>query len=118
MTEKKRKLCSACSADAPKATRIDVKQFKKEHPAWRQLEDDGVDKVRRKFSFAAYRDAIRFTDEVAELADFEDHHPTIFLEWGAVTVTWWTHKIGGVHINDLILARECDRIYDADAPKD
>jgi 4a-hydroxytetrahydrobiopterin dehydratase len=31
------------------------------------------------------------------------------LEWGKVTVTWWTHVIGGLHKNDFIMAAKCDR---------
>ena len=75
------------------------------------VEEDGVDKIRRQFSFETYTESINFTDEVAALADFEDHHPAILLEWGRVTVSWWTHKIGGVHMNDLLMARETDHLY-------
>ena len=43
-----------------------------------------------------------------ELAEEEDHHPAILLEWGRVEVTWWTHKIGGLHKNDFIAAAKTD----------
>ena len=46
----------------------------------------------------------------AELADEEDHHPKIILEWGKVTVYWWSHKIEGLHKNDFICAAKTDSL--------
>ncbi|MBR9857042.1 MAG: 4a-hydroxytetrahydrobiopterin dehydratase, partial [Gammaproteobacteria bacterium] len=42
----------------------------------------------------------------------EFHHPTITLEWGKVTVTWWTHAIHGLHRNDFIMAARTDLLLD------
>ena len=47
---------------------------------------------------------------MADLAEVEDHHPAILLEWGKVQVTWWTHKILGLHKNDFIAAAKTDRL--------
>ena len=41
----------------------------------------------------------------------ENHHPAILTEWGKVTVTWWTHKIGGLHKNDFVMAARTDQLY-------
>ncbi|MDV3244097.1 MAG: 4a-hydroxytetrahydrobiopterin dehydratase [Nitrososphaerales archaeon] len=41
----------------------------------------------------------------------EGHHPAILTEWGNVTVTWWAHKIKGLHRNDFIMAAKTDRLY-------
>ena len=60
------------------------------------------------FNFDNYSDAISFTNKIAQLAEEEDHHPAILLEWGRVEVTWWTHKIGGLHKNDFIAAAKTD----------
>ena len=49
-----------------------------------------------------------FTNKVAALAEKEDHHPEITLEWGKVTVIWWSHKIKGLHKNDFICAAKTD----------
>ncbi|MBN2716206.1 MAG: 4a-hydroxytetrahydrobiopterin dehydratase [Deltaproteobacteria bacterium] len=111
MNQRVKRTCGACSADAPSAPNIEKKQFRKEHPDWQFIEEDGVDKIRRAYSFENYTQSVNFTDEVAALAEFEDHHPSILLEWGRVTVCWWTHKIGGIHMNDLLMARETDHLY-------
>ena len=113
MNEKKQRKCTACSADAPKAGHVTVKGFLLKHPEWQIQTEDNVEKLRRRYTFASYSEAIDFTDEIAALAEFEDHHPAILLEWGAVTVTWWTHKIGGLHNNDLIMAEETDALFDS-----
>ena len=61
-----------------------------------------------KFS---YKDSLNFTNKVAELAEVEDHHPEIVLEWGNVTVSWWSHKIKGLHKNDFICASKTDDLF-------
>ena len=45
------------------------------------------------------------------MADQEDHHPELALEWGKVTVIWWSHKIKGLHKNDFICASKTDNLY-------
>ncbi|MHC5116918.1 MAG: 4a-hydroxytetrahydrobiopterin dehydratase, partial [Planctomycetota bacterium] len=40
----------------------------------------------------------------------QQHHPDIHLSWGKVKIELWTHKIGGLHQNDFILASGIDRI--------
>ena len=67
-------------------------------------------KLKKEFSFSNYSDSIAFTNKVADMADQEDHHPQIILEWGKVTVIWWSHKIKGLHKNDFICAAKTDYI--------
>ena len=47
---------------------------------------------------------------IAELAEAEGHHPALLTEWGKVTVSWWTHKIRGLHRNDFIMAAKTDAL--------
>ena len=54
-----------------------------------------------------------FYNMIAELAEEEDHHPKIILEWGLVTLQWWSHKIKGLHMNDFICAAKSDEIYNS-----
>ena len=44
------------------------------------------------------------------LAEAEGHHPALLTEWGRVTVTWWTHKIRGLHRNDFIMAAKTEML--------
>ena len=64
------------------------------------------------FVFLNYGDSRNFLNKVADLAEEEDHHPEIILEWGKVTVTWWSHKIRGLHKNDFICASKTDALFE------
>ncbi len=77
-------------------------------PDWEIVEIDGINRLSRTFEFDNFADALSFTNKVGELAEKEQHHPAILTEWGKVTVSWWTHKIGGLHINDFVMAAKTD----------
>jgi 4a-hydroxytetrahydrobiopterin dehydratase len=54
--------------------------------------------------------SVESTKKVGELAEDEGHHPALLTEWGRTTVTWWTHKIKGLHRNDFIMAAKTDEL--------
>ncbi|NMB08603.1 MAG: 4a-hydroxytetrahydrobiopterin dehydratase, partial [Tissierellia bacterium] len=60
--------------------------------------------------FKNFKEALDFVNKVGELAEEEGHHPDIFLSWGKVIIQLWTHKIGGLHENDFILAAKIDEL--------
>lgn len=100
--------CQVCHTDAPRASDEQIYQWRNETPEWKLVEEDGVVKLQRQFHFADFAAAMTFTHRVANLAESLNHHPAILTEWGCVTVTWWTHKIGGLHRNDFICAARTD----------
>jgi 4a-hydroxytetrahydrobiopterin dehydratase len=81
-------------------------------PGWKVNEKDGELRLEKVFKFKDFSQAIDFTDRVAQAANEEDHHPAILTEWGKVTVTWWTHKIKGLHKNDCIMAAKTDQLFE------
>ena len=58
-----------------------------------------------------FKAAVALIDSIAVLAEKEGHHPDLHVAWGKVMVETWTHKIGGLHQNDFILAAKTDEIY-------
>ena len=74
------------------------------------MERDGIPRLERTFKLPNFAAALELTNKVGELAESEGHHPAILTEWGRVTVTWWTHKIRGLHRNDVIMAAKTDEI--------
>lgn len=76
---------------------------------WRLLEDQRLEK---KFRFKDFQGALDFTNRVGALAESVDHHPEIYLTWGKVTITIWTHSIGGLSEADFIFAAKVDRLHD------
>jgi 4a-hydroxytetrahydrobiopterin dehydratase len=106
-----RETCVACRRDAPTVTEDEIAELKPQIPDWELLEIDGIDRLRRVFSFDDFRQALDFTARVGELAEEQGHHPAILTEWGRTTVSWWTHKIKGLHRNDFVMAAKTDALY-------
>lgn len=74
--------------------------------------DEDTASIWREFKLNDFADAWHFTNRVALLAEEENHHPTISFSWGWVRIEWATHKIGGLHKNDFIMAARCDDLYE------
>ena len=102
--------CVACRGGEPTLTDEEIAAYRDQVPDWEVVEIDGVKRLRRVFRFADFASALRFTDRVGALAEGEGHHPALLTEWGRTTVSWWTHKIGGLHRNDLIMAAKTDAL--------
>lgn len=77
---------------------------------WSQVIVEGVPRVEKVYSFKDFQQALTFTNQVGALAEDVGHHPALLTEWGKVTVTWWSHDLGGVHRNDLIMAARTERL--------
>ena len=77
---------------------------------WEIVEQDGIERLVRTYRVGDFKDALLFTMKIGELAEQEGHHPAILTEWGRVTVSWWSHKIKGLHVNDFIMAAKTERI--------
>lgn len=108
--------CVACRADAPRVTTAELAELQPQVPDWQLVERRGIPQVERVYPFKNFGEALTFTNRVGELAEAEGHHPAILTEWGSVTVTWWTHKIKGLHRNDFIMAAKTDQLYTSAAP--
>lgn len=102
--------CVACRRDAPRVTDEEAAALTPLIPAWERQEHDGVPRLVRTFRVPNFREALTFTQHVGELAEKEGHHPALLTEWGKVTVSWWTHKIRGLHRNDYIMAAKTDAL--------
>ena len=88
-----------------------IVELLKEIPKWKPITEESMLRLQRVFEFQDYSSAVQFTNKVADLAEQEDHHPAILLEWGKVEIKWWTHKILGLHKNDFIAAAKTDLIF-------
>lgn len=107
--------CVACRKDAPTVTEEERTLLEPQVPEWETLVVDGEERLRRVFEFDDFADALDFTNRVGAIAEEEGHHPALLTEWGRVTVSWWTHKIGGLHTNDFIMAAKTDQLYQSAA---
>ena len=80
-------------------------------PGWAEV--DGA--LEREFRFADFAAAIAFVNEVAALAEAEDHHPDIAIHWNRVTLRWWTHVANAITERDRQLAARTDDLAPRDA---
>ena len=102
--------CTACRAGEPTVTAEEIERMHPQVANWSVIEKDGIKRLEHIFKFKDFREALSFTDRVGKIAEEEGHHPAILTEWGKVTVTWWTHKIKGLHRNDFIMAAKTDNL--------
>lgn len=102
------KKCVPCSVGAPTLEPDEIKEYHKSlKDGWEVIDNKKIEKTYR---FNNFKEALDFTNKVGKLAEDEGHHPDIYLSWGKVAVQLWTHKIGGLHENDFILAAKIDEI--------
>ena len=107
MTDLAKKTCIPCRGGVPplKGAQLEDLQDKLKND-WKIINEHHLEK---ESSFKNFKEALNFTVKVGELAENQDHHPDIFLTWGKVKVTIWTHKIDGLTESDFIFAAKADR---------
>jgi 4a-hydroxytetrahydrobiopterin dehydratase len=108
LTEKK---CLPCEKGAPVISDKRIEELKPQIPDWEIVEENSMKVLKRVFKFKNFKKALEFTTKIGELAEEENHHPSILTEWGKVTLTWVTHKIKGLHENDFTMAAKSDKIF-------
>jgi len=89
----------------------EIADLQSQVPEWHVMERDSIKRLERTFKFRNFKESLAFTNQVAKIAEDQGHHPVLVTEWGIVRVTWWTHKIKGLHRNDFIMAAKTDQIY-------
>jgi len=102
--------CEACTIDAPLVSNSEAEVLISELDGWVIERDSGIDQLVKTYKFSNYAESLDFSNKVADLAESEDHHPKIVLEYGSVEISWWSHKIKGLHKNDFICAAKTDLI--------
>lgn len=107
------KQCSACRGDASPLTSGELDRLLKELPGWAVEEAEGVKQLVQVYKFKDFVQAMAFAQAVGALAEEFGHHPALLIEWGSVKVSWWTHKIKGLHENDAIMAAKTGQLFAA-----
>ncbi len=108
MSELATKTCVPCKGGIPPLGSAEIATLRAElDSAWEVIAEHHL---RREFKFPDFRTALAFTNQVGAIAEDQGHHPDIYLAWGRVEITIWTHKIDGLHESDFILAAIIDRL--------
>ncbi len=102
------KECVPCKGTVDRLSGTDLDKLAKELPGgWQVVNGHHLEK---EFKFKDFRQALDFTNAVGELAEAQGHHPDVYLAWGKVKLTVWTHKVDGLTESDFILAAKADEL--------
>ncbi|NLG50765.1 MAG: 4a-hydroxytetrahydrobiopterin dehydratase [Chloroflexi bacterium] len=90
----------------------EIDDYRYQAPRWTVVVPPGGEKrLERNFQFPNFIEALDFAIRVGEMAEEENHHPRLVIEWGSVTVSWWTHEVRGLLPNDFQMAAKTDTIF-------
>lgn len=108
MSDLLNKKCIPCEGGVDPLTLEKSQELLKEIKGW-SLEDNK--KIKKVFQFKDFKYAMGFVNEVADIAEYEGHHPDILIfGWNKVEINLSTHAIGGLSENDFIMAAKIDAI--------
>ena len=101
------KVCEPCRGGIPPLTSDEISPLLSQISGWEVIESHHLLK---EYTFPNFKEALAFTNKVGALAEDVGHHPDIYLAWGKVIITVWTHKIDGLAEADFIFAAKCDTL--------
>ena len=108
MNELAEKECVPCKGGTPPLKGADLKNFEQKlGGGWKVVNEHHLEK---EYKFKNFREALDFTNKVGELAERIEHHPDIYLAWGQVKLTLWTHKIDGLTESDFVFAAKVNSL--------
>lgn len=106
MGELAKQKCVPCEGGVAPLTADEAAKLAAQTPGWEVRED----RIERVFKFSNYTDAMAFANRITPIAEAENHHPQLHVSWGKVRVELTTHAIGGLSINDFILAAKINEL--------
>lgn len=108
-------LCAIKGTATPKnAARLTPEQITGLHqhvPSWAVNEVNGTLQLQREFASDNFVVAMAFAGKITDIAEASDHHPALLVQYGSVLVSWWSHSINGLHLNDFVAAAKTDRAF-------
>ena len=105
------KHCIPCEGGVPKMTPEAAAEGLRSLRGWDA--QDGSTRIHKHYRFGDFREAMKFIDALAVVAEEEGHHPDFTVHYDTVDVELWTHAIGGLSENDLIVAAKLDALPEA-----
>lgn len=107
MSELSSKQCVPCRGGVPPLAGAEINRLLGQLNGWEVVNEHHL---KKNYKFANFREALKFVNQVGELAEEQGHHPDICFGWGNAEITIWTHKIDGLTESDFILAAKIDEL--------
>ncbi len=67
-------------------------------------------KLEKEFTFQDFTEALALVNKVGMVAEELNHHPDIFLTYGKVKITTWTHSTNSITEKDHQLTEKIDQL--------
>ena len=99
--------CEPCESGTGALKGDELRKLYSQLEGWTLVNEHHLEK---EYRFKDFAEALAFVNRLGEVAEREGHHPDVFLTWGKVKVTLWTHSVGGLSENDFILAARADQV--------
>jgi 4a-hydroxytetrahydrobiopterin dehydratase len=98
--------CVPYQGETQPISKADAQKYEAEVPSWTLHQKS----IEREIKFKTFGDAMDFVNKVAQLAEKEGHHPDIYIFYNKVKLQLTTRIIGGLTLNDFILASRIDEL--------
>ena len=102
---------ATCNKDSLALSTVEINKLLEELNDWTLNSRESTLQIIKYYKFKDFISAMTFANEITDLAEEENHHPCICIEWGQVNLSWWTHSLKGLFINDFIMAARSDKAY-------
>jgi len=99
--------CSANIGTTPLPAR-EIDGFLVQAPGWSLAGQE----IKREIKLKDFRKAMDLVNRVAAIANEQDHHPDIGISYNKVSLVLTTHKVGGLSLNDFIMAARINQLID------
>ena len=107
MTDLAARTCVPCKGGVPPLKGKELFELQNQLEGWTVVDEHHLKKA---YTFPDFAQALAFVNKVGALAEEQGHHPDVYLAWGKVEITLWTHKIDGLTESDFILAAKVDQL--------
>jgi 4a-hydroxytetrahydrobiopterin dehydratase len=110
-SELARKQCVPCKGGVPPLRGAALAELERQlggaASGWRVVDEHHLEK---EYRFRNFAEALAHLNRVGAMAEQQQHHPDLYLAWGKLRVTIWTHKIDGLTESDFVFAAKCDAL--------
>jgi 4a-hydroxytetrahydrobiopterin dehydratase len=103
--------CTACDEQSKALTEEEIATWHPQVPNWEIAQSAGRKSLAYQYEVDDFAQALALANAIGALAEEEYHHPKLVVEWGQVSVQWWTQQVHGLHPNDFIMAAKTDNLY-------
>jgi len=88
------------------------KKLKEMTPEWKiKHNEKGMPYIERVKHAHSFMEGIDFVHQVAELAEENNHHPDIIINYKRISIRYWTHSASGVTLADAQMAQKVDALF-------